>query len=297
MRSTSLRRTGSVNSIRRMVLDSSTRARRACQRPWRYRRFSRFGMASSVSCVSRERVCASATASICCSRWRARLVTRSSVKSFSCSTTRSRTLWSPACNCSPSCTMSSATAGARDMARMIDRLPCSMRLAISTSPSRVSNGTVPISRRYMRTGSFVLSAVLGPVRSGSESSLPSLERSSALRSLYFSSDSTTSMPAAWNVLNRSSSSSDEVTSAGRHSLISSKRRKPFSLPTRISWRISSERSSMGGFACRGLHATLGVRHGPDCIWRWPIVRIGPRRALAGGLAACGSGHVSSAFMN
>ena len=35
--------------------------------------------------------------------------------------------------------------------------PRSMRLASSISPSRVSSGTVPISRRYMRTGSLVLS--------------------------------------------------------------------------------------------------------------------------------------------
>ncbi len=32
-----------------------------------------------------------------------------------------------------------------------------MRRAISTSPSRVSSGTVPISRRYMRTGSLIFS--------------------------------------------------------------------------------------------------------------------------------------------
>ena len=32
--------------------------------------------------------------------------------------------------------------------------PASMRLAISTSPSRVSSETAPISRRYTRTGSF-----------------------------------------------------------------------------------------------------------------------------------------------
>ena len=49
---------------------------------------------------------------------------------------------------------------------MTASLPCSMRLAIATSPSRVSSGTVPISRRYMRTGSFVLSSAPG-VRSRS----------------------------------------------------------------------------------------------------------------------------------
>ncbi len=35
------------------------------------------------------------------------------------------------------------------------RSPSSIRLAISTSPSRVSSDTDPILRRYMRTGSLV----------------------------------------------------------------------------------------------------------------------------------------------
>ena len=46
-----------------------------------------------------------------------------------------------------------------------------MRLAMATSPSRVSSGTVPISRRYMRTGSLVFSSRPG-VRSSSTSSRP-----------------------------------------------------------------------------------------------------------------------------
>jgi hypothetical protein len=37
--------------------------------------------------------------------------------------------------------------------------PRSMRRAISISPSRVSSGTEPISRRYMRTGSLILSPI------------------------------------------------------------------------------------------------------------------------------------------
>ena len=45
--------------------------------------------------------------------------------------------------------------------------PRSMRLASSISPSRVSSGTVPISRRYMRTGIVGLVAeVLGQVQVG-----------------------------------------------------------------------------------------------------------------------------------
>ncbi len=41
-----------------------------------------------------------------------------------------------------------------------------MRLASSISPSRVSSGTVPISRRYMRTGSLVLSPDPGEFQFG-----------------------------------------------------------------------------------------------------------------------------------
>ena len=57
-------------------------------------------------------------------------------------------------------------AGMREIDLMTESLPCSMRLAMATSPSRVSSGTVPISRRYMRTGSLVLSSAPG-VRSSS----------------------------------------------------------------------------------------------------------------------------------
>ncbi len=60
-------------------------------------------------------------------------------------------------------------AGMREIDLMTESLPRSIRLAIATSPSRVSSGTVPISRRYMRTGSLVLSRAPG-VRS---SSIPS----------------------------------------------------------------------------------------------------------------------------
>ena len=107
-----------------------------------------------------------------------------------------------------------ATVGVREIDLMTASLPRSMRFAISTSPSRVSSGTVPISRRYMRTGSLVLSSAPG-VRSSSRSS------PSCFSSRYFWSESTTSMPALPKVLNRSSSSSDEVMSARSRSLTSS----------------------------------------------------------------------------
>ena len=61
------------------------------------------------------------------------------------------------------------TMGERESAFSTRNWPRSMRLAISTSPSRVSSGTVPISRKYMRTGSLVFSRAPG-VRSSSTSS-------------------------------------------------------------------------------------------------------------------------------
>ena len=62
------------------------------------------------------------------------------------------------------------TIGERVMVFITSSCPRSMRLAMATSPSRVSSGTVPISRRYMRTGSLVFSSSPG-VRSSSTSSL------------------------------------------------------------------------------------------------------------------------------
>src|SRR5713226_156761 len=62
--------------------------------------------------------------------------------------------------------------GVREIDVMMARSPRAMRRAIATSPSRVSNGTVPISRRYLRTGSLVLSSAPA-VRSSSSSSAPS----------------------------------------------------------------------------------------------------------------------------
>ena len=74
---------------------------------------------------------------------------------------------------SPMATISRMTMGERDSAFSTRSWPRSMRLAISTSPSRVSSGTVPISRRYMRTGSLVFSSAPG-VRSSSTSSPASM---------------------------------------------------------------------------------------------------------------------------
>ena len=104
--------------------------------------------------------------------------------------------------------------GVRQMTFITIFLPRSMRFAISTSPSRVSSGTVPISRRYMRTGSFVLSSAPG-VRSSSAPSSPSDF------SRYFCSESTTSIPIEPNMEKMSSSSSELLISDGNMSLTSS----------------------------------------------------------------------------
>ena len=130
--------------------------------------------------------------------------------------TASRTPISRAASRSPSRATSWAAMFVREIARSIAFLPRSMRFAISTSPSRVSSGTVPISRRYMRTGSFVLSRAPG-VRSSSTPSSSAFSRN-------FCSESTTSMPIEPNIEKMSSSSSDELISDGRRSFTSSYRR-------------------------------------------------------------------------
>ena len=137
----------------------------------------------------------------------------SSVTSSSLKTTASRTPISRAPSRSPSRATSCAAMLVREMARSMAFLPRSMRLAISTSPSRVRRGTVPISRRYMRTGSFVLSSAPG-VRSSSTPSSSDFSRN-------FCSESTTSMPMEPNIEKMSSSSSDEPMSEGRRSFTSS----------------------------------------------------------------------------
>ena len=70
-----------------------------------------------------------------------------------------------------------AMVGVREIDLMTASLPRSMRLAMATSPSRVSSGTVPISRRYMRTGSLVLSSAPGVRSSSGPSSAPSRSKS------------------------------------------------------------------------------------------------------------------------
>ena len=172
--------TSSVNSTSRTSCDSSTCARITAQRALRYFRFWRVSEPFAVSLSFSSSFCTIARclriASICFSTSFARSSTRSSVISSSWKMTSSRIVRVPALSWSPMAMIILATVGVREIDLMTASLPRSMRRAISTSPSRVSSGTVPISRRYMRTGSFVLSSAPG-VRSSSISSLPSAVRS------------------------------------------------------------------------------------------------------------------------
>src|SRR5207245_499486 len=109
----------------------------------------------------------------------------------------------------------------REIALRARNCPRSMRLAISTSPSRVSNGTVPISRRYMRTGSLVFSSAPG-VRSSSTSSPASSSSNFLSRPAPgIFGPSSTSIPCVPIVVSRSSRSSGLCTSCGIRSLTSS----------------------------------------------------------------------------
>ena len=110
-----------------------------------------------------------------------------------------------------------------------------MRLAISTSPSRVRSETEPIFRRYMRTGSLLLpmasstSAWLGArlwggtrfrgVPSSSSSSSPVGTGLGSKEALEASS--TTSISFSPNIIITSSSCWEEMMSSGSASLTSS----------------------------------------------------------------------------
>ena len=150
-----------------------------------------------------------------------RLSSTSSVISSSSKSTTSLMERTPRLRSSPMAIISRITIGERDNALSTRNWPRSMRLAISTSPSRVSSGTVPISRRYMRTGSLVFSSAPG-VRSSSTSSPASMSPLSNLsRALGDFGPSRTSMPWLPMVVMRSSRSSGDWTSCGIRSFTSS----------------------------------------------------------------------------
>ena len=120
---------------------------------------------------------------------------------------------------------SASTQGSWEMMSRTVLRPSSMRLAISTSPSRVSSGTVPISRRYMRTGSSVLPMAPG-VRSssGPSSSVAASSfspRRRRRRKCAASEESISSMSSSPNMTTMLSIWSPLITSGGSMSLTSS----------------------------------------------------------------------------
>ena len=75
--------------------------------------------------------------------------------------------------------------GLSQMPPIILSWPASMRLAISISPSRLSSSTLPISRRYMRTGSSVRpSSSSSPVASAATTAVLAGSAGLAARSLF-----------------------------------------------------------------------------------------------------------------
>ena len=112
------------------------------------------------------------------------------------------------------------------------RLPLSIFLATSTSPSRVNNWILPISRKYIRTGSSVELSTPG-LRSSPLSSKSISGRESVLSSptSVFFSESTTSISISEKISNIFSNCSGDGVSSPRFSLISSIVTNPFSRPS------------------------------------------------------------------
>src|SRR6185369_4286421 len=120
-----------------------------------------------------------------------------------------------------------------------------MRFAIATSPSRVSSGTTPISRRYSRTGSFVFSSA--PAERSSSMSSSSASSSSSVAdaaacSSSRSSQSATGMFEPSSFCSTSSMSSGDTTLSGNSRFRSSNVRYFLSPPSSSSRSITSSRS-------------------------------------------------------
>ena len=97
--------------------------------------------------------------------------------------------------------------------------PASMRLAMAISPSRESSSTLPISRRYMRTGSSVR-----PRSSSSTVAVVVAGAAAGCSSLVLSSDSSLSMtlmPISESIVIVSSICSEFTSSEGNALLSSS----------------------------------------------------------------------------
>ena len=112
--------------------------------------------------------------------------------------------------------------GLSQMPPIILSWPASMRLAISISPSRLSSSTLPISRRYMRTGSSVRpSSSSSPVASAATTAVLAGSAGVAAGASSCSSASTTLTPASDSIAMVSSICSEDTSSGGRAAFSSS----------------------------------------------------------------------------
>src|SRR5471030_719738 len=127
---------------------------------------------------------------------------------------RSSTL--PSFNSSRHTVSASKVSGLSHSAPIINSRPASMRLAMAISPSRDSSSTLPISRRYMRTGSSVRSYCSPAFPVVASALLPSAAGTRAPPSSPSSASSLsmTLMPISLSIAIVSSICSDEVLSEG-----------------------------------------------------------------------------------
>src|SRR5450631_3189406 len=126
---------------------------------------------------------------------------------------RSKTL--PSLSSSRHTVSASKVSGLSHKAPIINSRPASMRLAMAISPSRDKSSTLPISRRYMRTGSSVRSYCSPALAVVASALLPSAgTRAPPSSPSSASSLSMTLMPISLSIAIVSSICSDEVLSDG-----------------------------------------------------------------------------------
>src|SRR3569623_3253430 len=163
-----------------------------------------------------------------------------SSSSMSLTTYLTRTL--PLRRRSPIAISSSTATVLLSTAWSILRAPSSRRLAIASSPSRVSSETEPILRRYMRTGSLVREYAYSSSSSTSPSSFAfSMSRplgGSTSASRRGPAPSTTSMPWSPSADSHESIWSVDTASSGIASLTSSYVTTPFCLPSSTSLSLA-----------------------------------------------------------
>ncbi len=174
-----------MKSIPRISTEISTRVRATAHFALMYGFFFAFGVFSSFSACFNARSYSFAILSMYFSVCFVLFAIFSSVSSSSSNCTISLIDRAPLRKSSPTAINSLITIGDRVIDFITTSCPRSIRFAMVTSPSRVNSGTVPISRKYMRTGSFVFSSDPGvksrslPPSSECASSLTTASRSPA----------------------------------------------------------------------------------------------------------------------